>query len=129
MSFDAVPDPGPSTWRYNGKVPIYEYEPADHDCLMCDGRIEVMQGINDAALEYCPYCGLPVRRVISRASIQIAKGLPPDAAAKRGFTTFRKLERGRYEKVAGEGPEMIVKTSDQQELEAAAKDPHNEIVE
>jgi putative FmdB family regulatory protein len=114
--------------RYNGDVPIYEYEPLDHDCLMCDGRIEVLQGVNDSPLQYCPYCGLPVRRVISSASIRIAKPVSAEQAAKRGMTTFRRLEKGRYEKVAGEGPNLIVQTGDPRELEAAAEDPDNEIV-
>jgi putative FmdB family regulatory protein len=129
MSFDAVPDPGPSRWRYNGSVPIYEYEPADHDCLMCEGRIEVIQGVNDPPLQYCPYCGLPVRKLISRANIQIGKVVSPDRAVRHGLTTFRKLETGRYEKVAGAGPGMIVRTGDRRELEAAAEDPSNEVLE
>ena len=129
MSTDPVPEAPRHARRYNGGVPIYEYEPADHDCLMCDGRIEVLQGINDPPLAYCPYCGLPVRRVISKASIKVAKGTAPDQAAKRGLTTFRKLEKGRYEKVAGEGPEMIMRTGDRRELEAAAEDPSNEVLE
>ena len=96
---------------------------------MCEGRIEVIQGVKDPPLAYCPYCGLPVKRVISRANIQISKGVSPDLAARRGMTTFRKLETGRYEKVAGEGPAMIVRTGDKRELEAAAEDPNNEVLE
>lgn len=128
MGFDLAPDSAGSSWRYNGSVPIYEYEPADHDCLMCEGRIEVLQGVKDPPLDYCPYCGLPVRRTISKANIQVAKGVSPDLAARRGLTTFRKLETGKYEKVAGDGPGMIVRTSDPKEIEAATEDPDNEVV-
>jgi hypothetical protein len=95
---------------------------------MCDGRIEVMQGVNDAPLKYCPYCGLPVRRVISKASIKISKSVSAEQAARRGMTTFRRLEHGKYEKVAGEGPDMIVKTGDAKEIEAAKEDPANEVL-
>ena len=28
-------------------MPIYEYEPDDRDCLMCDGRVAVIQGSNE----------------------------------------------------------------------------------
>lgn len=82
-------------------MPIYEYEPDDRDCAMCEGRVEVIQGIDEPPYQYCPWCGLGVRRIISRASIQIKKNVDPESAAKRGFSTFRKLEKGKWEKVAG----------------------------
>lgn len=82
-------------------VPVYEYEPDDRDCLMCEGRVEVLQGLEDEPLRYCPYCGLEVRRVISRASIQVRKGTDPESAAKKGFTTFRRGGKGVWERVAG----------------------------
>ena len=81
-------------------MPIYEYEPVDRECLMCEGRVEVLQGIEEGALEYCPYCGMGVRRVISKASIKVVKSTDPVAAAKRGFTTFRRAGKGVWEKVA-----------------------------
>jgi putative FmdB family regulatory protein len=88
-------------------MPIYEYEPTEHDCLICTGRVEALQGINDPALEFCPTCGMPVRRVISKASIAVGKSVDADKAAKKGFTTFRRAEKGVYEKIGGDGPEMI----------------------
>ncbi len=27
-------------------MPIYEYEPIDRDCLICDNRLELLQSIN-----------------------------------------------------------------------------------
>lgn len=88
-------------------VPIYEYEPTDHDCLMCEGRVGVIQGVHDEPLQFCPDCGLSVRRVISKASFQFSKG-GADEAAKRGFTTFRKAETGVWEKIAGPGVDGII---------------------
>ncbi|MBX3119273.1 MAG: zinc ribbon domain-containing protein [Fimbriimonadaceae bacterium] len=82
-------------------MPIYEYEPVDRECLMCDGRIEVIQAIDEEPIEYCPFCGLDVRKVISKASIVTASKTDPDKAAKKGFSTFRKLEKGKWEKIAG----------------------------
>ena len=91
-------------------MPVYEYEPLDHECLMCDGRIGVIQAVAEEALTFCPYCGMGVRRVISKASIQLARDASPDRAGTRGFTTFRRIEEGKWEKVAGEGPDMMLGT-------------------
>jgi putative FmdB family regulatory protein len=98
-------------------MPVYEYEPKDHDCLMCDGRIAVIQGINEEPLQYCPHCGLDVRRVISKAQIKIAgEGPPPDKAGKKGFTTFRRAEKGVWEKIDGEGPDVM--SASKEDIEA-----------
>lgn len=85
-------------------MPIYEYEPCDHDCLICSGRVEALQGINDAPHEFCPTCGLPVKRVVSSVSFEMKKAMSPDKAASRGFTTYRKAGKGTYEKIGGDGP-------------------------
>lgn len=82
-------------------MPIYEYEPDDRECLMCEGRVGVIQSLDEEALKLCPWCGLAVVRVISKASIQIRIGSDPESAAKRGFSTFKKVEDGKWEKVAG----------------------------
>lgn len=82
-------------------MPIYEYEPVDRDCLMCEGRVEAIQGINDEPYKFCPYCGLEVQRVVSRASIKLRSSVDPEKAAQRGFSTFKKIGKGQWEKVAG----------------------------
>lgn len=94
-------------------MPIYEYELEIDDCLMCPGRFEVLQGIEEEPLRFCPGCGLPCRRVISRASIQIKRGGDVQKAADRGFTTWRKAGRGQWEKVAGPGVDAIVGSPDE----------------
>ncbi|HRF61079.1 MAG TPA: zinc ribbon domain-containing protein [Fimbriimonadaceae bacterium] len=88
-------------------MPIYEYEPIDYDCLICGGRFEALQGIHDEPLPFCPTCGLDCRRVISKASIKIATPTDADRAAKKGLTTFRRAEKGVWEKVAGPGVDVI----------------------
>lgn len=75
---------------------------------MCDGRVAAIQGINDAPLKYCPDCGLDVRRVISAFNSQVSKGNPIEKGVPRGFSTFRKMESGKWEKIAGnEGPDTF----------------------
>jgi putative FmdB family regulatory protein len=86
-------------------MPIYEYEPLDHDCLICNGKVEVLQGVNEEPCEFCPTCGLAVRRVVSQVSFELKRQVNPDRASTRGFTTYRKAQKGTYEKIAGEGPE------------------------
>ena len=100
-------------------MPIYEYEPDDRECLMCPGRIEVIQGIKEDALTYCPQCGLEVRRVISRTSFKIGVEASHDRAARHGLTTFRRAEKGTWEKVAGPGVDVIQGTpEDMAQIEA-----------
>jgi len=100
-------------------MPIYEYEPIDRECLMCDGRIEVIQSVDDEPFKYCPHCGLGVCRVVSRASIKLKGDLDPETAAKKGFSTFKRIGKSTYEKVAGpegDGPkpkkEGVIRPSD-----------------
>ncbi len=93
-------------------MPIYEYEPKDHDCLICEGRFGVIQSIGEEHLQFCPTCGMDVRRVISKASIKISSGKLDSRAEKGGFSTFKKAETGVWEKVAGEGPDVISGTKE-----------------
>jgi putative FmdB family regulatory protein len=93
-------------------MPIYEYEPDGWECHLCNGRVEAMQGINEEPLKHCPTCGMDVRKVISRVSFSLNGRVSADKAAQKGFSTFRKLESGTYEKVAGEGPDILQSPDD-----------------
>ncbi|HXH61523.1 MAG TPA: zinc ribbon domain-containing protein [Fimbriimonadaceae bacterium] len=93
-------------------MPIYEYELLDGECQMCPGRFEVLQGADEEPLVYCPGCGLPCKRVVSRVSFSIGGGPDPEKAAKRGFTTWKRAKKGEWEKVAGPGVDAIVSTDD-----------------
>lgn len=110
-------------------MPIYEYEPDGHDCLICNGRNEVLQPIDAEPLQYCPTCGLEVRRVISRASFSIQADANPDKAASRGFTTFKRVEKGKWEKVGGEGPDMIVGTPEDMAAVEAEQKPTKKVID
>lgn len=111
------------------ELPIYEYEPDDRECLICDGRTEAIQGINDAPLKFCPTCGLEVRRVISRASFQIQKGVAAEKAADKGFTTYKRAEKGKWEKVGGHGPDMIVGSKEDMAAVEAEKTPAKKVID
>jgi len=100
----------------NYAVPVYEYEPTNHDCLMCEGRIAVIQGIREETLSFCPWCGLDVRRVVSRATIKVGGAAPDDKNSRKGFTTFRRAEKGVWEKVSGDGPDVLA--GSQEDIEA-----------
>jgi len=97
-------------------MPIYEYELIDDCCLMCPGRFQVIQGINDAPLKFCPHCGLPVKRVISSVSIKLRPELSASNAAKRGLTTWKRVREGEWEKVDGPGVDAII--GDKTDIEA-----------
>lgn len=110
-------------------VPVYEYEPDDRDCLMCSGRVDVIQGINEEPLKYCPWCGLEVRRVISKVTFKMAGTPAQDDVSTKGFTTFRRAEKGIWEKVSGEGPDILAGTKADMEAVEAEKATAKKVVD
>ena len=104
-------------------MPIYEYEPTGHDCLLCPNRVEVIQGVNDAPLAFCPHCGLDVKKIVSRATFGRARVANADRAGEKGLTTFRKVEKGKWEKIGGPGVDMIVGTPEDMAAIEAEKKP------
>lgn len=71
------------------------------------------QGINDPRLTRCPECGSPVRRVITAPHLSSASPNLSEANLERkGFTQYRKVEKGVYEKTVGKGPKHIVDRDD-----------------
>ncbi len=90
-------------------MPIYEYVPTGADCAHCRGRFEAFQHLSEPELRACPECGNPCIRVISASNFSISGGhhLKESKIAEKGFTQYRKVEKGKYEKTAGKGPDMI----------------------
>ncbi|GAB4170530.1 MAG: hypothetical protein Kow0020_04850 [Wenzhouxiangellaceae bacterium] len=91
-------------------MPIYEY--IQHDgsgCARCRDGFTVLQKLADPALVQCPDCGGPVRRVISAPGVISGKShmLKESNIEKAGFTQYRKIGQGVYEKTAGKGPDII----------------------
>ena len=110
-------------------MPVYEYEPKNHDCLMCEGRVDVIQGVNEEPLAYCPWCGLDVKRVISRATIKVGEAPSDDKAGRKGFTTFRRAEKGVWEKIGGEGPEILAGTKEDMDAVEAEKAQPKKVID
>ncbi len=88
-----------------------------------------MQGIQEEALKICPTCGLEVKRVVSRASFQLGREVSEDRAASRGFTTFKRVEKGKWEKTGGEGPDMIVGTKEDIAAVEAESKPKKKVID
>ena len=92
-------------------MPIYEYQPtSEQACEFCCGGFEIRQSLAEARLEQCPHCGASCRRVISAPSIQrgLSHLLAESNLEKHGFTQYRKVGKGEYERTAGnKGPSKL----------------------
>jgi putative FmdB family regulatory protein len=92
-------------------MPFYEYvHDQDSGCDRCRGGFTLLQRLHDDALSECPDCGSPVRRVISPPNVVAGKAhmLKESSIEKAGFTQYKKIGKGVYEKTAGKkGPSII----------------------
>lgn len=77
-------------------MPIYEYELCEGDCKACGGRFQLNRPMNRPPLENCPLCRKPVRKVIS--NFNTTKTVSTTDAKKAGFTVFKKVGKGEYER-------------------------------
>jgi len=90
-------------------MPIYEYRPvSDASCEHCANGFEAMQKLSEAALSHCPQCGAAVQRQLSAPRIgKAGPSLEPSNLEKHGFTQYKRVGQGVYEKTAGKGPDVI----------------------
>lgn len=90
-------------------MPIYEYQASGQKyCNHCKGAFDVMQKLSDKPLEFCPKCMNPVKRKISRPNLtRSGPTLSAENIEKHGYTQFKKVKKGVYEKTAGKGPDYI----------------------
>jgi len=91
-------------------MPIYEYANAtEAGCDCCRGHFTRLQKLGDPVVQQCPDCGAPVRRVITPPNVVSGKAhmLRESNIEKAGFTQYRKIGKGVYEKTAGKGPGII----------------------
>ena len=91
-------------------MPFYEYRATTEEaCSHCRDGFTRLQKLSDAPLDACPGCGAPVQRVISAPRVVSGKAHMhrPENIEKHGFTQYKKIGRGVYEKTAGSGPRII----------------------
>jgi putative FmdB family regulatory protein len=92
-------------------MPIYEYKPASAEqCPHCDGGFDQLQKLADEPLISCPVCGAACKRVISAPNVQSGQShnLKEANLGKKGFTQYKKIGKGEYEKTTGKGPSHII---------------------
>ena len=86
-------------------MPIYEYvseaaEDPEHSCRICARGFELRRPVERPALEVCPLCKNPVKKVFSRVnSPRITKPLSVSDAKSAGFTVLQRRDQGVYEKL------------------------------
>lgn len=92
-------------------MPIYRYQVRTDKpgCTRCAPGFEVIQKMADAPLVQCPSCGVSVRKVITAPNVAAGAAhlTAPGHIEKHGFTQYRKVGKGVYEKTAGKGPDYI----------------------
>lgn len=86
-------------------MPIYEYvseaaEDPERSCRICARGFELRRPVDRPALEVCPLCKHPVKKVISRINTpRITKPLSVSDAKSAGFTVLERRDQGVYEKL------------------------------
>lgn len=90
-------------------MPIYTYRCVDEGCARCSEGFDLLQRLSDPELSVCPECGKPVRKQLSAPALAIggAHLLNEKRVGEKGFTQYRKIGKGVYEKTAGKGPNII----------------------
>lgn len=91
-------------------MPFYEYiHESGPGCEHCERGFTVLQRLNDPRIAQCPMCGSGVRRLISPPHVVSGQAhkLKTSSIEKAGFTQYRKIGKGVYEKTAGKGPGVI----------------------
>lgn len=80
-------------------MPFYEYELCEGHCVVCGGKFTLRRPLSAAELTKCPACKKPVRKVISTVNSPMKlKPLSVTDAKKAGFTIYKKLGKGEYER-------------------------------
>jgi len=93
------------------EMPIYEYIAVEGGCANCKEGFEFFQRPGEEPLEECFTCKSEVKRLISSGATvtPVSQVLSEENTAKKGVTTYRRVARGQYEKVAGsdDAPEQL----------------------
>lgn len=90
---------GRSVPQRDESMPLYEYELCDGDCAACGGRFTLRRPVTAPALNACPACRRPIRKVISSFNTpSIMKPLSITDAKRAGFTVLKRTSKGEYER-------------------------------
>ncbi len=98
-------------------MPLYVYQVIEDDGS--DGAVfEILQELAEPALTHHPETGQPVKRLIGLPSvagtfsdIKSKADLSDRNLERMGFTKYKKAGDGKYEKTAGQGPDVINRDS------------------
>ncbi len=91
-------------------MPIFEYRASgEAGCAHCREGFDQLQKLSEPPLEHCPRCGAPVQQQIGAPALAIGGAylLKEKKIGEAGFTQYRKIGKGVYEKTAGKGPGII----------------------
>lgn len=85
-------------------MPLYEYisqcpDDPENSCRICRKGFELRRPVDRVALEVCPLCKHPVKKVISQVNTpKITKPFSVTDAKKAGFTVLERRDEGVFEK-------------------------------
>jgi putative FmdB family regulatory protein len=92
-------------------MPIFDYRCLDETggCDHCRAGFEHLERLNAEPLANCPRCGAPVHKQLSAPALAIggAHLQKEKKIGDAGFTQYKKIGKGVYEKTAGKGPGII----------------------
>jgi len=91
-------------------MPLYEYAPVTTPgCALCCYGFERTQPLDEAPLTQCPACGQDVRRVLGAPAVISGQRhvLDERNIARHGFSQYRRVGKGHYEKITGQGPDSF----------------------
>lgn len=93
-------------------MPFYTYQfnkNSGSGCEHCCQGFDVLQKTTDLLIKECPICGSSVQKIIAAPNIAIGSKhlFKQDNLESKGFTQYRKVGKGVYEKSAGKGPDYI----------------------
>lgn len=77
-------------------MPLYEYEICEGNCPVCGGKFTLHRPLSAKPLTNCPACKKPVRKIWS--TFNSPKALSVSDAKKAGFSVFKRLGKGEYER-------------------------------
>ena len=82
-------------------MPIYQYEACNRakSCPKCRDGFDMLQSIHDNHLTVCPDCGSPIFRVICAPAIGHSRTDLNYRAKRAGFHSYKKVQKGEYEKL------------------------------